>query len=169
MLNGTNFKSWKEKVKIVLGIMDLDYAIREDRPPALTDASSSDEKRNFERWEKSNRIAVMIMKSAIPEAFQGTMPERLNAKEFLQDIEQRFVGSEKGEISTLLSNLVSKRYSGKGNIREYIMEMSHLASKLRALKLDVSEALLVHLLLISLPAQFSHLSLCARRGKAEAR
>ena len=35
------------------------------------------------------------------------------------------------------------------------MEMSHLASKLRALKLDLSEDLLVHLVLISLPTQFS--------------
>nr|KYP46851.1 hypothetical protein KK1_031554 [Cajanus cajan] len=43
---------------------------------------------------------------------------------------------------------------GKGNIREYIMEMSHIASKLKALKLELSEDLLVHLVLISLPTQF---------------
>ncbi|XP_070050154.1 uncharacterized protein [Nicotiana tomentosiformis] len=47
------------------------------------------------------------------------------------------------------------RYQGKGNIREYIMQISHLASKLKALKLDLSEDLLVHLVLISLPPQFS--------------
>ena len=47
------------------------------------------------------------------------------------------------------------RYKGKGNIREYIMEMSHLVSKLKALKLELSEDLLVHLVLISLPTQFS--------------
>ena len=35
------------------------------------------------------------------------------------------------------------------------MEMSHLASKLRAHKLDLSEDFLVHLVLISLPTQFS--------------
>ena len=53
------------------------------------------------------------------------------------------------------ANLISMRYKGKGNIREYIMEMSHLASKLKALKLELSEDLLVHLILISLPAQLS--------------
>ncbi|KAI6678746.1 hypothetical protein NL676_039542 [Syzygium grande] len=47
------------------------------------------------------------------------------------------------------------RYKGKGNIREYIMELSHLASKLKALKLDLSEDLLGHLVLISLPTQFN--------------
>ncbi|KAK6139397.1 hypothetical protein DH2020_026861 [Rehmannia glutinosa] len=35
------------------------------------------------------------------------------------------------------------------------MEMSHTASKLRALKLELSEDLLVHLVLISLPGQFN--------------
>ncbi|QHO39631.1 uncharacterized protein DS421_4g130850 [Arachis hypogaea] len=46
------------------------------------------------------------------------------------------------------------RYKGKGNIREYIMKMSHLASKLKALKLELSEDLLVHFILIFLPAHF---------------
>src|SRR3954463_12905191 len=46
------------------------------------------------------------------------------------------------------------KFKGKGNVREYIMEMSHTASKLKALKLDLSEDLLVHLVLISLPPQY---------------
>ena len=52
-------------------------------------------------------------------------------------------------------SLISQKYKGKGNIRE--MEMSHLASKLKTLKLELSEDLLVHLVLISLPVQFSQL------------
>ena len=47
------------------------------------------------------------------------------------------------------------RYVGKRNIREYIKEMSHIASKLKALKLELSEDLLVHLVLISLPTQYN--------------
>ncbi len=47
------------------------------------------------------------------------------------------------------------RYNGRGNIMEYIIEMSNLASKLNALKLEPSDDLPVHLVLISLPAQFN--------------
>ncbi|KAF2321519.1 hypothetical protein GH714_000259 [Hevea brasiliensis] len=75
-------------------------------------------------------------------------------KAFLEDFEKRFAKNEKAETSTILAKLISMRYTGKGNIREYIMEMSDLASKLKALKLDLSEDLLVHLVLITLPAQF---------------
>ena len=96
------------------------------------------------------------MKKDIPEAIRGTMLEKITmAKEFLADIEKRFVNNEKAEIGALLINLISMRYRGKGNIREYIIEMSYLASKLKALKLELFEDLLVHLVLISLPTQFS--------------
>ncbi|KAK4388580.1 hypothetical protein Sango_2464600 [Sesamum angolense] len=55
MLNGSNFKSWKENLEIVIGVMDLDLALREDSVSALTDKSTSEQKRQKERWEKSNR------------------------------------------------------------------------------------------------------------------
>ena len=156
MLNGTNFKTWHENLQIVLGVMDLDLALRVSSPAPLTDESSSDEKRDIERWEKSNRMCLMIIKKVIPEAFKGTISETIKtAKEFLEEIKNRFSKNKKSTTSTLLENLISMRYKGNGNIREYIMEMSHLASKLRAHKLDLSRDLLVHLVLISLPTQFS--------------
>ena len=43
----------------------------------------------------------------------------------------------------------------KSNIRECIMEMSNLASKLKTLKLELGEDLLVHLVLISLPTHWA--------------
>ena len=39
MLNATNFKKWKEHITILLGCIDLDYAIRNERPPTLIDDS----------------------------------------------------------------------------------------------------------------------------------
>ena len=85
-------------------------------------------------------MSLMFMKRAIPEAFQGTMSEQITtAKGFLKDIEKMFAKKEKAETSTLLAKFISIRYVGKGNIREYIMEMSHTASKLKALKLELSE------------------------------
>ena len=75
-----------------------------------------------------------------------------SAKEFLAEIEKRFAKGDKAETSTLLQNLISMKYQGKGNVREYIMGMSNIASKLRALKLEPSEDLLIHLVLIYLPS-----------------
>ncbi|KAL6335093.1 hypothetical protein AAG906_026473 [Vitis piasezkii] len=114
VLNGTNFKKWKEHIIIVLGCMDLDYALREDHPTDLTGANTT-----------KQRIA------------------------------NRFTTNEKVEMSTILSKLVSMRYKGKENIREYIMEMSNRVTRLKALKLELSKDILVNLVLISLLTQFS--------------
>ncbi|KAK4852076.1 hypothetical protein QYF36_020940 [Acer negundo] len=47
MLNGTNFKDWKENIEIVLGCMDLDLALRSKQSASLTDASSPDGRRTL--------------------------------------------------------------------------------------------------------------------------
>ena len=96
------------------------------------------------------------MKRSILEAFRGSITESANDKKLLLDIEQVFAKNKKAETSTLLRKLVGMKYTNKENIREYIMEMSNIASKLKALKLQLSDDLLVHLVLISFPAQFSH-------------
>ena len=72
----------------------------------------------------------MIIKCAIPKEFRGTMSDKVTtAKKFLEEIEKRFAKNEKAETSTLLANFISMRYKGKGNKREYIIEMSHFTSQ----------------------------------------
>ncbi|XP_020242587.1 uncharacterized protein LOC109820800 [Asparagus officinalis] len=118
--------------------MDIDFVLRLPSPAPLRDKSSTDEKRDVERWEKLNCMCMMIMKMVIPEAFRGTTSEKItSAREFLEDIEKMFAKNKKAKTSTFLANLILMRYKGKENIREYIMEMSHTASKLKALKLKL--------------------------------
>ncbi|RVW46052.1 Retrovirus-related Pol polyprotein from transposon TNT 1-94 [Vitis vinifera] len=155
VLNDTNFKKWKEHIIIVLGCMDLDFALREDRPSDLISASTAEQRSTMEKWERSNRMSLMIMKYSILEAIRGAILEETQAKAFLDQIANRFAANEKVETNTILSKLVSMRYKGKKNIREYIMEMSNLVTRLKTLKLELSEDILVHLVLISLPTQFS--------------
>jgi len=40
-LKGDNYKIWKERVLLHLVWMDIDYAIRKDEPPTLTDISTA--------------------------------------------------------------------------------------------------------------------------------
>nr|CAN78990.1 hypothetical protein VITISV_005824 [Vitis vinifera] len=131
------------------------YALREDRPLDLTSASTAEQRTAMEKWERSNRMSLMIMKHSILEAIRGAILEETRAKTFLDQIVNQFTANEKVETSTILSKLISMQYKGKENIREYIMEMSNLVTRLKALKLELLEDILVHLVLISLPTQFS--------------
>ena len=136
--------------------MDLDLALRMEQPSFFESDSS------YEKWERFNRLSLMIMRYAIPKTFRSIMSKKTNAREFLNDHEKRFAKNEKVETSTLLANLVSMKYKAKGNIREYILERSHIAPKVKALKLMLLEDLLVHLVLISLPTQFSQFKVSFR-------
>ncbi|XP_047331362.1 uncharacterized protein LOC124934915 [Impatiens glandulifera] len=115
----------------------MDLAIQTEQPTTPTVISSPKKKAKFEKW--------------------GVVCEdTTNAKDYLAEIEKRFIKSDKAETSTILKSLISMKYKGNDNIREYIIEMSNLASKLKALKLNLHENLLVHLIMISLLVQFNH-------------
>ena len=135
--------------------MDLDLALRIEKPSSPTDVSTSEQRKLHEKWDHSNRMSLMIIKCGIPDVFRGIVSDDTSAKEFLVEIKMRFAKSNKAKTSTLIQNLISMKYQDKGNVREYIMGMSNIASKLRALKLELSKELLIHLVLISLPSQFS--------------
>ncbi|XP_022847675.1 uncharacterized protein LOC111370221 [Olea europaea var. sylvestris] len=84
ILSGTNFKFWKEAVEIVLGCMDLDLALRSNRPISTLENPNESK---IDRWDRSDRMCLMIMKRSIPEAFQGSITESGSAKKFLEEIE----------------------------------------------------------------------------------
>ena len=66
----------------------------------------------------------MIIKCGILEVFWGTVSDDItSAKEFLAEIEKHFEKGNKAETSTLIQNLISMKYQGKGNVREYIMKL----------------------------------------------
>ncbi|KAH7861887.1 hypothetical protein Vadar_032207 [Vaccinium darrowii] len=49
MLTGDNFSDWKESILLSLGCSELDLALREDAPPALTESSTPAENLKHER------------------------------------------------------------------------------------------------------------------------
>ena len=50
LLSGNDFASWKEKIEVVLGVLDLDYAFRMDEPkaPNSKDPDYEEKKKEYE-------------------------------------------------------------------------------------------------------------------------
>ncbi|KAK3027621.1 hypothetical protein RJ639_042374 [Escallonia herrerae] len=138
-LSGTNFRKWKEQISIILGVMDLDYALRVDAPAALTAESSTEQKAAYEKWERSNCISLMIMKGSITTAIRGAIPDSDNAKLYLAHIEEQFQGSSKAHATTLITKMVTLKYSGSNGVREHILRMNDMASQLKGLDMEISE------------------------------
>ena len=154
MLNGNNFSDWKENLLLTLGCLELDLALRENEPPALTKKSTPLEIAKHEWWERSNHLSLMFMKSHVSKGIRGSILECTKAKTFLKAVEEQFVSFNKALASTLMKKLSSKSFDNSRSVRDHIMEMRDMAAQLKSLKIDISESLLVHFILNSLPSEY---------------
>lgn len=143
---------------IYLGCMDLDLALRIDEPAPITEESSKAQRVQYEKWERSNRLGLMILQQGIPEHVRGAIStDAKGAKSYLAELEKVYVKNDKAEIGTLLAKLTSIRYASNGSVREHILSMSQIAMRLKVLDLALPDDLLVHLVLNSLPPQYGQI------------
>ena len=53
--------------------MDIDYAIRKDEPSALSATSTKAEINLYDKWERSNRLSIMFIKTHISTGIRGSI------------------------------------------------------------------------------------------------
>ncbi|XP_050103321.1 uncharacterized protein LOC126583065 [Malus sylvestris] len=153
-LNGTNFSDWSEQVQFHLGVLDLDLALRTDKPAALTNTSSIEEKSLYNAWERSNRLSIMFMRMTIASNIKTGLPQAETAKEYLKNIETRFKTADKSLAGTLMAELTTKKFDGMRSMHEHVLEMTNIAAKLKTLGMNVDDSFLVQFILNPLPPQY---------------
>ncbi|XP_062162040.1 uncharacterized protein LOC133869086 [Alnus glutinosa] len=113
--------------------MELDLALCVDEPPTLTDTSTPQEIVKHKRWEQSNRLSIMFMKSYVIKGIRGSIPESHKAKEFIQAVEEQFFSSDKALASTVMKKLSSKTFENSRSVRKHIIEMRDMSAQLKSL------------------------------------
>uniref|UniRef100_A0A2N9GK36 Retrovirus-related Pol polyprotein from transposon TNT 1-94 n=1 Tax=Fagus sylvatica TaxID=28930 RepID=A0A2N9GK36_FAGSY len=153
-LKGDNYKIWKERILLHLGWMDIDYAIRKDEPPAPTDTSTAADIALYERWERSNRLSMMFIKTRISAGIRGSVDQHEKVQDLLKAIDEQFVTSDKALASTLIMKFSSLRLTSVRGVREHIMQIRDIVAQLKKLEVEMSESFLVHYILNTLPHQY---------------
>jgi hypothetical protein len=173
-LNGSNYGSCKETIEIALALMEIDLALTMDAPkepmkPVLRDGETAQafatRERDFApirmtydleraKWDASNRKCLMVIKSSIKEVIRGGIPDCETAKEYLKKVESQFIDSSKTYASTIIKRLVMKKYSFDSGVREHILKMCNMPSKLKTMDMGLKDEFLVHLVMSSLPKEF---------------
>jgi phosphoglycerate-specific signal transduction histidine kinase len=154
ILDGTKFSEWSEQVQFYLGLWDLDLALRTEKPPTITDSSSAKEKARYKFWERSNRLSIMFMRMNMVDNIKTTLSECDTAKELFKTMEEHFRSIDKSLTGTLMDELTAMKFDGTREIHEHILEMTNIATKLRALGMNVDELFPIQLILDSLPPQY---------------
>jgi hypothetical protein len=106
------------------------------------------------KWDASNRTCLMAIKSSIKVAIRGGILDCETAKEYFKKVESQFTGSSKTYASTIIKRLVTEKYSFGSEVREHILKMSNMTSKLKTMDMRLKDELLVHLVMFFLPKEF---------------
>ncbi|KAH7574473.1 hypothetical protein JRO89_XS03G0300600 [Xanthoceras sorbifolium] len=86
-LDYDTWTQWKLEVEVILGMMDLDLALREDKPSTPTETSLPEEKSKYEKWEKSNSLSLLLMRSKMSNYVRSFVPGSENVKQYFAGIE----------------------------------------------------------------------------------
>ena len=87
--------------------MDLDLVLRIDEPPTLTEHSTQMECTLYEKWERSNRLGMMLIKTHISQSIRRSIPEYKTVKDLMRAIDEQFGSSNKVLANTLIKKLYS--------------------------------------------------------------
>ena len=126
-LKGDDYKVWKERILLHSGCMDIDYAIRKDKP-TITDTNTTTEKALYEQWERSNHLSMMFIKTKISYGIRGSVDQHDNVKALLKVTDEQFVTLDKALASTLIMKFSSLRLTDVSGVREHIMQMMDIAA-----------------------------------------
>ncbi|XP_066365600.1 uncharacterized protein [Miscanthus floridulus] len=107
------------------------------------------------KWAITNKKCLAVIKNTIGPAIMGSIRERDTVTEYLDRIKSQFTGSSKTYVTQLIKQLVTERYSENGGIREHILRMGNLASKLKPMNLALKKEFLIYLIFASLPKEFN--------------
>ncbi|XP_075080360.1 uncharacterized protein LOC107807206 [Nicotiana tabacum] len=154
VFNELNFSEWREQVQFHLGVMDLDLALLNDKPAAITDSSSADEKSFRKAWERSNRLSLMFMRMNIANNIKSIIPQTESAREYLKFVEERFRSTDKSLADTLMAELTTMKFDGSSSMQNHIIEMTNIAARLQTLGMKVDDSFLVQFILNSLPPKY---------------
>lgn len=155
--NGLNYADWSEQIQFQLGYMDLDLAIvTDEKPAAITETSTDDDKSYYEAWVRSNRLCLNLMRMTMAENVKPSMPKTDNAREFMAKVKEYSQSdiTDKSIVGTLMSELTTKRFDWSQPIHDHVTSMANLAAKLKSMGMDVSESFLVQFIINSLPSEF---------------
>ena len=108
--------------------MDIDYAIRKEEPNPITETSTAEAVYLYDKWERSNRLSVMFIKTKISVGIHGYVEQIDKVKPLLKAIDEQFETSDKALASTLIMQFSSTKLIEIRGVHDHIMCMRDIVA-----------------------------------------
>ena len=102
--------------------------IGKDEPLVITHESSLAAVALYERWEWSNQLKVMFIKTKISAGICGSVDQHEKVRDLLKAIDDQFITSDKTLTSTLIMKFSSLRITSVKGVCEYVIKMRYFSS-----------------------------------------
>ena len=142
-LRGNNYKVWKERVLLHLGWMDIDHTIKKEKPDPITETSTTEAICLYDKWERSNRLSMMFIKTKISANIRCSVEQINKVKPLLKAIDEQFETSDKALANTLIMQFSSTKLTGTRGVCDHIMHMRDIVAQLQTLEVTMSDTFLV--------------------------
>ncbi|PHT84733.1 BEL1-like homeodomain protein 2 [Capsicum annuum] len=153
IINYRQYALGNQLIKFHLGVLDLDVALYSEKPTAITEASSDEEKSYYKHWDWSNRLGLMFMRMNIAGNIKTTLPKIENAKELLKLVEEFFQTADKSLAGTLMGTLTIMKFDGSRTMYEHVIKMTNIAARLKSLGMKVEHNFFVQFIINSTPSE----------------
>ncbi|XP_059295345.1 uncharacterized protein LOC132048661 [Lycium ferocissimum] len=128
-VDGFNFSDWCEQIKFHLGVLDLDVALYTEKPTAITETSSAEERSYYKHQDRSNRLGLMFMRMNIAGNIKTARPKTKSAKELLKLVEECSQAADKSLVGTLLGTLTTMKFDSSRTMHEHVIKMTNIAAR----------------------------------------
>ncbi|KAI5446180.1 hypothetical protein KIW84_014147 [Lathyrus oleraceus] len=110
-------------MKIVFCCMDISIALRKEKPASPTESTTYEQRKDYEKWDRCNRMCLMIIKRDISGVFRGSILEvsvieETNGKRLARKVEEIQNVITMIWAQLLKSGLISVNLVDEDNIEE---------------------------------------------------
>ena len=120
-----------------------------EEPDPITQTNTIEAACLYDKWERSNRLSVMFIKTKISAGILGSIEQIDKVKPFLKAIDEQFETFDKA-LTTLIMQFSSTNHTGIRAVHDYIMHMRDTVAQLKSLEVTMSDTFLVHYILNTL-------------------
>jgi len=153
--------------------MDIDYAIRKDEPPIITDENAITDENIptvialYEWWEWSNWLSVIFIKTKILAEIRGSIDQHEKVWDLLKAIDDQFITSDMVLASTLIMIFYSFSLTSVKGVSVYIMHMRDISAQRKKLEVGMFVSFLVHFILRTLSSEYGLLKISYNTHKGK--
>ena len=123
-------------------MLNLDMVFHVEKPNAIIDASSTEDKTHNKDWERSNIIGLMFMRMSITSNIKLALSKTENAREFMKLVEERCQIAGKSLAGTLMT-LITMKFDGSCTMDKHVFEITNIVARSKSLGMTVDENFLI--------------------------